>query len=181
MKKTFLMLGLMLLPTVALAAPNFSGTWQRNNANSDPDPYPLYWITRPGPSMGGGRNAINLMTVHQKGNTLQVADPQHPLRNYTLDGQPHTRPTDNMLSKASVTANMQGDNVVIDTTQPYGQMPGNITLKEKEVWALSPDGKTLTVTITRDIPAKQATLKEVYERTKDEGDALCSAGCVTVK
>lgn len=177
MKKALLMLGLMLLPTVALAAPNFSGTWLRNSANSDPAPYPLYWITRPGPGFAG-RNNKTYITVQQDADTLQVSDSQHPVRKYTLDGKPHSRVTDNMMEKAVVTAAVQGNDLVIDTTKPYGSMPGNVTLKEKEVWSTSPDGKTLTITITRDTPARQKTIKEVYDRTKNMDDTLCSAGCV---
>ena len=181
MKKMLLMLGLVMLPTMAMAAPDFSGTWIRNNANSDPDAYPLYWITRPGPTMGGGRNAQFLMSVHESGDSLQVGDSEHPMRNYTLDGKPHTRATDTMLQKAVVTADAQGNDVVIETTQPFGGMPGNATLKEKEVWSLSPDGKTLTITLTRDLPARQQTMKEVFSRTEGDATALCSAGCVVLK
>lgn len=179
MKKTLMMLGLMLLPTVAMAAPNFSGTWLRNGAKSDPDPYPLYWITRAGPEFHG-RNFKYYMYVSQKAATLQVSDPEHPVRNYSLDGKPHSRITDNMMAKAVVTAAMQGNVLKIDTTQPYGSMPGNVTLQQKEIWSLSPDGKTLTITITRESPARTETLKEVFDRTQGMDDTLCSAGCVVL-
>ena len=179
MKKTLLMIGLMLLPTVAMAAPAFTGTWLRNSSKSDPDPYPLYWITRPGPGFHG-RAFKYLMYVSQKGDTLQVTDPEHPVRNYTLDGKPHSRTTDNMMAKAVIIANVQGNDLVIDTTQPYGSMPGNVTLQQKEVWSLSPDGKTLTITITRQSPARTKTLKEVFDRAQGKDDTLCSAGCVTL-
>ena len=67
---------------------------------------------------------------------------------------------------------------MVDTVEPYGGMPGNATLKIKEVWSLSPDGKTLTITTTRDVPAKLETYKQVYNRTQTQPAALCSAGCV---
>jgi hypothetical protein len=60
-------------------------------------------------------------------------------------------------------------------------MPGNVTLKVKEAWSLSPDGKTLTITTTRDIPARHQEYKEVYTRTQDQSGTICSDGCVTRK
>lgn len=180
MKKTLLMLGFMLLPTLAMAAPNFSGTWVLDNAVSDPNPYPLFWITRAAPQFYGRFKM--LMTVHQNGDSMQVVDSERPVRNYTLNGEPQTRPTDTLLEKAVVTAKWQGDDLVIETTKPYGGMPGNITLKQTEEWSLSPDGKTLTVTITRDSAARQKTLKEVYNMTQsEEGKVLCSDGCIMTK
>ena len=179
MKKQLLMLGMIFLPAMAMAAPDFNGTWALDKTASDRAPNDMYWLTRSGPTMGGGRgNAEVLMTVQQNGKTLQVSDSQHPMREYAVDGSSHTRATDTGIQKATVNANWQGDNLVIDTTEPYGGMPGNAILKVKEVWSLSPDGKTLTITTSRDVPAKQQTYKEVYTRTQANGAELCSAGCV---
>jgi len=100
------------------------------------------------------------------------------VRNYVLDGKAHTRTTDTGIEKAVVTAAMQGDNLVIETAEPFGGMPGNDTLKVKEVWSLSPDGKTLTIITTRDIPARHQEYKQVYTKTQDQSGAMCSAGCV---
>lgn len=182
MKKLFLMLAMIFLPTLAMAAPNFNGSWAKDNAKSDPAPNAMYWLTRAAPTMGGGRgNAVVMITVHQDAGSVQVSDPQSVMREYTLDGKPHTRATDTGIEKAVVTANLQGDNLVIETVQPFGGMPGNATLKVKEVWSLSPDGKTLTITTTRDLPAKQQTYKQVYNRTQTMSSAICSAGCVALK
>jgi len=179
MKKKLLMLGMTFLPAVAMAAPDFNGTWALNKANSDPAPNAMYWLTRSGPTMGGGRgNAEVLITVHQDATGMQVADSQTAKREYTLDGKPHTRATDTGIEKAVVTAGLQGDTLVVETTQPYGGMPGNATLKVKEVWSLSPDGKTLTITTMRDVPAKKQAYKQVYNKAQDQPSAICSAGCV---
>jgi hypothetical protein len=121
------------------------------------------------------------MTVSQNGDTMKVTDIERPIRHYILDGKPHVRPTDTTLEKATVTADVQGSDLEIDTTEPYSGMAGNVTLKEKEVWSLSPDGKTLTVTITRDTPARQETLKEVYDRAQGDATTICSDGCITVQ
>jgi len=104
------------------------------------------------------------MTVQQEGNSLQVTSPQGETRKYTVDGKPYTRPTETGIEKAVVTAGIQGDTLVVATTQPYGGMPGNVTLQMKEVWSLSPDGKILTITTTRSIPAVEKTYKQVYTR-----------------
>ena len=226
MKKRFLMLGMILLPTLVMAAtPDFSGTWARDGANSDPVPNQLYWMTRQGPAAapraggpagfgggaplggaaaagapaagpraaagpgaaaaGGPRRAApaTLLTIHQDAKTLHVDDPQSTIHQYTLmaDGASHTNPMDTNIQKAAVTAQFDGNNLVVETTEPFGGMPGNVTSKTKEVWSLSPDGKTLTITTTRDVPARHEEYKEVYTRTQDQRGAICSDGCVVPK
>jgi hypothetical protein len=123
------------------------------------------------------------MTVHQDARTLHVDDPQSMIHEYTLnaDGTAHTEPMDTGIQKAQVTAQLQGDNLVVETTEPYGGMPGNVTLKVKEVWSLSPDGKTLTITTTRDVPARNQEYKEVYTRTEAQPGTICSDGGMTRK
>jgi hypothetical protein len=200
MKKQLLMLGMImiLLPTLAMAAtPDFSGTWARDSANSDPVPDLSYWMTRVAPPAprppGGGAAAgggggqrpapVVLLTIHQDAKTLHVVDSQSLIHEYTLDGDgsPHTKPMDTVIQKAEVTAKLQADNLVIQTTEPFGGMPGNVTMKVKEVWSLSPDGKTLTITTTRDIPARHQEYKQVYTRTQAQLGTICSDGCVVPK
>ena len=188
MKKHALMLGMILLPTLAMAAtPDFNGSWVRNPADSDPMPNQMYWVTREvGGGGGGGRGgrggrgggAEVTLTVQQDAKTLQVSQSNEIARKYTLDGKAHTRPTDTGIQKAEDTAHLEGDSLVIDTAEPFGGMPGNATLKIKETWSLSPDGKTLTITTTRDIPARHQTFKEVYTKTQAQPGAICSAGCI---
>ena len=161
------------LPLLAMAAPNFSGSWVQDSAKSERVPEPL-WLTRApaGGRGGGGRaggpggrgNAEVLMTVQQDANSLQVTNLQGAIRKYPLDGKPYTSATETGVEKAAVTADLQGDTLVIATTRPYGGMPGNVTLQVKEVWALSPDGKVLTVTTTHTTPAVEKTFKQIYNR-----------------
>ena len=185
MKKQLLMLGMILLPTLAMAAaPDFNGSWVRNAGSSDAAPNQMYWMTRGGATMGGGggRGAAEvILNVHQEGKNLNVAESNEVVRKYTVDGAPHSRPTDTGVEKAVDTAAMQGDNLVIETTQPYGGMPGNAMLKVKQVWSLSPDGKTLTITTTRDVAARQQAYKQVYNWTQPKAGEICSAGCVVPK
>ncbi len=166
---------LFALPVVASAAASFSGSWVKDNSKSDPVPNLQYWLTREPDSGGagggrggrGGRGGPGAgpvpMMVQQDGNSLQISDAQGA-RKYMLDGKPHAHPTDTGVEKAQVTANMQGDTLVIQTTQPWGGMPGNVPLEIKEVWSLSPDGKTLTISTMRSSPAEKKSFKQVYER-----------------
>jgi hypothetical protein len=187
MKKQLVIFGMILLPSLAMAAtPDFSGTWSRSAANSDPAPNLMYWMTRAAPAApragGAGQRAPEvLLTIQQDAKGLHVSETNAIVRDYTLDGAPHTRDTDTGIQKAVVTAKVQGDTLEIDTTQPFGGMPGNATLTIKEVWALSQDGKTLTITTTRDVPARQQTYKQVYNLTQAQPGAVCSAGCVVLK
>ena len=203
MKKQLLVLvlGMMFLPILATAAtPDFNGSWVRDDASSDPVPNTTYWLTMAGGrgaaptggrgtaagsgvgiAPGGGRGFAPqqvVLSVHQDAKNLQV-QLQGVTHDYSLGGKPQTMPTDTGIEKATVTANLQGDTLVIDTTQPYGGMPGNATLDVKEVWSLSPDGNTLTITTTRDVPAEKQTFKQVYNRTQAQPASICSAGCIT--
>ena len=119
------------------------------------------------------------MTVQQDAKSLRQQSPKASCAITFWTVSPHTRTTDTGIQKAEVTAKLQADNLVIETTGPFGGMPGNVTLKVKEVWSLSPDGKTLTITTTRDIPARHQEYKQVYTRTQAQPGAMCSAGCVT--
>jgi hypothetical protein len=152
-----------MLPALASAA-DVSGVWVRDAAASNPFPDTMYWLVRAPPG-GGGGNRPFVMTVKQDPASLVVtAQDLLPMRKVDLDGKPHVIPTGTLIQKATVTANNQADAVVITTTQPFGGMPGNAPLTIKESWALSPDGKTLTVTSVRSLPARTATDKQVYKR-----------------
>jgi hypothetical protein len=187
MKRHILMaLGAAFLASPAVAAADLSGSWFKDNAKSDPVPPTLMLRDQPqgrgggggggamgrgGPGAGGGgrgggrgANAPMPMVVAQNGSSLQVTESQGGVRKYALDGKPHTIEMDTGVQRASVTAAWEGDALVISTTEPYGGMPGNVTAQVKEVWSLSPDGKTLTIATTRTIPAVERTYKEVYSR-----------------
>lgn len=156
-------LGIALLPMMATAA-DFNGAWVRDAAQTKAVPYPNYWRTRAPLSTGGGGNNAYVMNVQQTGESVQVSDPQHPQRIYALDGKPRVAPTDTGLAKVTTTATMNGETLSIATVQPYGGMPGNVPMRASETWALSPDGKVLTVTTVRDLPAQKQNFTEVYTR-----------------
>ena len=155
----------LLLPAMAFAEPDFSGTWVRDGAKSDVVPNTMYWLTR-GVEAGGGRGRNNqiVIEVQHSAGRMQVADPARPPRTLMLDGKPHAVPTDTGIQMATVIATMQGDTLTVSTTQPFGGMPGNATLKITETWSLSPDGKVLTVRTDRELPAQRQSFNEVYIR-----------------
>lgn len=167
------LLGLLGLSVLLTAAQNFSGSWVRDAAKSDQAPNEQYWLTREpnsGGAGGGGRGgnrggaAEVVITVQQDANSLTVTSPQGVVQKYTLDGKPFSKTTDTGMAKAVITAGIQGDTVVISTTQPWGGMPGNASLEIKEVWSLSPDGKVLTVTTNRNTPALKNSYKTIYNK-----------------
>ena len=86
------------------------------------------------------------------------------MQKYTLDGKPFNKTLDTGMAKAVISAGIQGDAVVISTTQPWGGMPGNASLEIKEVWSLSQDGKVLTVTTNCKTPALQNSYKTIYNK-----------------
>ena len=165
MKTRFLMMIAVLVPAIAFAEPDFSGTWVRDGAKSDVVPNTMYWLTRGVEAGGGrGRNTQTIIEVQQSAGRMQVADPARPPRTLMLDGKPHAVPTDTGIQMATVVATVQGDTLTVSTRQPFGGMPGNATLKITETWSLSPDGKVLTVRTERDLPALRQTFNEVYNR-----------------
>ena len=143
----------------------FSGTWVRDGAKSDVIPNTMYWLTR-GVDAGGGRGRNNqtVIEVQQSAGRIQITDPARPLRTLMLDGKPHEVPTDTGMQTATVVATMQGEILSVTTTQPFGGMPGNLTLKITETWSLSGDGRILTVKTERDTPALRQAFGEIYNR-----------------
>lgn len=157
------LLAMSLVPAMAAAA-DFSGAWARDPARSKPVPYPNYWLTRSPPTGGGNPNAAFVLRVTQTPTSVQVTDPLHPQRVYQLDGKARVSRTDTGMAQVTTTATMAGDGLTVTTVQPFGGMPGNVTMKATESWALSADGKELTITTVRDTPAMSQRFVEVYKR-----------------
>jgi hypothetical protein len=155
----------LVTPGVAMAAPNFSGQWVRDRANSPAQAYPTVWTVRTPPQFPNGNNpAPFLVQIQQNGNTLQVTDNAHPQRTYVLDGKPHVAPADTKIVQATTIATVKDDTISVAITQPYSGMPGNVSTTETQIWSLSPDGKVLTISTVRESPAQRAAYAEVYTR-----------------
>jgi len=164
MKKTIMMMtmAVAMLPAFAMAA-DVTGVWVRD-AKSDPMPDTMYWAVRVPPALPPNNPQEFVLTVKQDAAALVVTNPARKMRNIAIDGRPHVTPTDTGLQKATVTAVNQPDALVITTLQPFGGMPGNAKLTVRETWKLSPDGKVLTVTTVRQLPARTATDTQIYNR-----------------
>ena len=105
---TMVGLALLALPTLAIAAQNFSGSWVRDDAKSDPTPNLQYWLTREpnsGGAGGGGRGgggggnrggapAPTVIAVQHAANSLTVTSPNGAVQKYTLDGKTFNKTTD---------------------------------------------------------------------------------------
>ena len=158
-------IAVVLLPATVLGQAGFSGTWVRDGAKSDVVPNTMYWLTRGVEAGGGrGRNTQTVIEVKQTAGRMEVADPARPPRTLILDGKPHEVPTDTGIQKATVVTTVQGDTLNVSTSQPFGGMPGNATVKITEIWSLSPDGKVLTIRTERELPASRQAFSEVYNR-----------------
>jgi hypothetical protein len=159
-------LGLAVLPSLAMAA-DFSGAWVRNAQQSDPQQYPLYWITRDVPTPGGGfgpGGAPAPVMVRQTATNLQVVDPNRPVRNYVLDGAAHSGPADEGVTQLTTTAAVRGETIVVAKVGTYSGLPGSVTTTTTDTWALSADGRTLTISSVRSSPARTETFKQVYTK-----------------
>jgi len=157
---------LALGPGAAEAAPNLSGTYVRDNAQSSPAPAPpLYWIVRAPPAQpGNGRGPAVSIELQQAPGALKVTLPGPLERTYKLDGRPHPMPAETGILPPTATASEGPDSIVVVTTQPYSGMPGSVTLKTTDTWTLSPDRKVLTLTTVLESPARTETFKAVYNR-----------------
>lgn len=167
MKKKIMMIAMAaaMLPALATAA-EVAGVWVRD-AKSDPFPDYMYWLTR-GVTSGGGGNANQefVLTVKKEGGNLIVTNPQRRMRTVALDGQPKAVKTDTGIQTATVTAVDTPAELVITTKQPFGGMPGNAELTIKETWTVSPDGTVLTVTSSRQSPARTTVDKQIYNAAR---------------
>jgi hypothetical protein len=164
-KQIMIALGMALLPALAMAA-DFNGSYVRNAAASQPAAFPVYWITRnaPQPGGGGGGGGETVIVLKQSATTLQITEPNRALRTFMLDGRPHVVNAEAGVAKQTVTASLQGDNVVVNTVLPYAGLPGGVTTNVSDTWSLSPDGKVLTLTTVRATPALTTTTKQVYDK-----------------
>ena len=167
MTTRLLMVVAVLVPAMAFAEPDFSGAWVRDAARSDVVPNTMYWLTRGVEAGGGrGRNTQTVIDVQHSAGRMRVTEPTRPLRTLIVDGKPHAVPTDTGIQMATVVATVQGDTLTVSTTQPFGGMPGNVSLKITETWSISPDGKVLTIRTERETPALRQSFSEFYERRR---------------
>jgi hypothetical protein len=154
MKKCFTvvaMLAMTFLAAQAQAATNFTGEWKLNLAKSDYGPIQQFapeFMTR---TIKHDDPALQIST-HQKGSAGEVTTELK----YTTDG----KPTENKSANAKGSAKWDGDKLVVDSVRDVN----GTELKAHDVWALSADGKGLTVTSHVVAPQGEFDITLVFDK-----------------
>ncbi len=133
------------------AKPDFSGTWKLNSAKSDfgPIPAPDKWerkVTHQDPSLK--------YTTTQAGQQGEMTTDTA----FTTDGKETTNKMFGQDMKGA--AKWDGDNLRIDQK---GEFQGN-EISIAETWALSPDGKVLTISRKINSPQGELEMKLVADK-----------------
>jgi hypothetical protein len=136
-----------------LAQPNFGGSWMLNAAKSQYGAFPA--------------PDVMLRTIEHSGATLKMSTYQKGAQGevsseltYTTDGAPSV----NGASRGA--ARWQGDALVIESSREVD----GARLTQRELWTLSPDGKTLTVVTRVTLPQQgEFEVKQVFEKAPQAG------------
>jgi hypothetical protein len=142
----------LLLASTAFAAPNLNGDWKLNIAKSQYGSMPApVAVTRKIKQDGLNLSMSTFQKTAQREGTSEL--------HYTTDGKECVNKVTSGESKG--TAFWAGDNLVIQSSQ---QIQG-AELKSREVWVLSADGKTLTITTHLSLPQQgEFDVKQVFEK-----------------
>ena len=136
---------------IRAAAPNLAGEWKLNLAKSDYGKFPA-------PSSMTRKIAHNgaklVFSTTQKGAQGEVTSNLV----YTTDGKEVINQVSGGESKG--TAQWIGDKLMIDSSR---ELQG-ATLKQKDIWTLSPDGKMLTVDSHVSIPNGEFDVKQIFDK-----------------
>jgi len=168
MKKTLLtILGFVMMPLVAVAQPDFSGSWVPNVGLSEPAENELYMYGR----LDNDPVRQPDLMIEQEGDTVEVYEDSRVLTRYAIpalyvaDGLERTVTVENTgLTEQQMTSAWVDNKLVIDIVKPWGGMPGNVMLNTREEWMLSPDGSKLYITTQHNSPAKNIAYTVVYDR-----------------
>lgn len=142
---------ILLLAGTVYAAPNLTGEWKLSLAKSDYGAFPSpLAMTRT-----VTHNGINL-ALHsvQKSAQGEVTSDYK----YTTDGKESVNKVQGGESRG--TAQWIGDKLMIENAREFQ----GVTLKEKQIWTLSPDGKTLTIDSHVTVPNGEFDVKQVFEK-----------------
>lgn len=132
-------------------APNLSGEWKLNLSKSNYGSFPA--------PLGATRKIVQSglklsMTTIQRGPKGEVTSQL----NYTTDGKESVNPSPGGESKGS--AQWIGDKLMIESSR---EIQGTV-LKQKEIWTLSADGKTLMIDAHVSLPNGEFDVKQVFEK-----------------
>ena len=136
---------------VRAAEPNLSGEWKLNLAKSDYGKFPTpLSVTRKIDHTGSKL----LFTTMQKGAQGEVTSKLA----YTTDGKESVNEVAGGESKG--TAQWIGEMLTIESSRVFQ----GATLKQKEIWRLSSDGKVLTIDSHVSIPNGEFDVKQVFDK-----------------
>lgn len=141
-------LALLLVAMPLIAEPNFTGSWMLNLSRSQYGQFPAPEVMLRSVIYSPG--AIS-MSTYQKGSQGEVTTELK----YSTDGKLTVN------GDSSGTARWQGDVLVIESSR---ESQGT-KLTQRDQWSLSPDGKTLTVSIHVKLPNGDFDVKQVFEKT----------------
>jgi hypothetical protein len=166
-------LGAMLVvaAAVANAAPNLTGTWVLDRAQSEfAKPDAEGGKGRQGGHHGAAGRGDAKMTVAQDGNTLTVTrimardgKERKFTETYTLDGTEHA--TKNRRGAVTTKALYEGDRLLVNTSYAMTTKDGERQMSRSSVWTVSPDGQTLTIQTTMQGPRGERQMKTVYQKS----------------
>lgn len=136
---------------VSAANPNLAGEWKLNLAKSDYGKFPTpISVTRKIDD-----NGLKLVSsTTQKGAEGEVTSKL----TYTTDGKESVNEVAGAQAKG--TAQWIGGMLIIESSREFQ----GATLKQKEIWRLSPDGKVLTVDAHISIPNGEFDVKQVFDK-----------------
>jgi hypothetical protein len=83
---------------------------------------------------------------------------------FTLDGKENTNPAGMGRGEFKSKTKLDKDKIVTQGNQKLETPRGEIEFEIKEVYSLSPDGKVLTVQVTRNTPMDENTYRQVFNK-----------------
>ena len=135
----------------AAAEPNLSGEWKLNLAKSDYGKFPTpISVTRKIDQNG----STLIFTTTQKSSQGEV----NSKLAYTTDGKESVNEVAGGQAKG--TAQWIGGMLIIESSREFQ----GATLKQKEIWRLSSDGKVLTIDSHVSIPNGEFDVKQVFDK-----------------
>jgi hypothetical protein len=144
MKRVVLLIAMSL---AAMAEPNFAGNWILNVSKSQYGQFPAPEVMTRSVQM---QPSQILMSTYQKGAQGEVTTQL----SYSTDGKPSKNGTSSGIAK------WDGDTLVIESARDSQ----GTKLMQREVWLLSPEGKTLTIQSHIKLPNGDLDVKQVFEK-----------------
>jgi hypothetical protein len=137
------------LPIAAFGIQDFSGTWALNQENDQ------------------AANLQSRLSITQQENMFRIKSSLTPVqREYIVDGTERQRAS--AIGASIYTAKWDGEALVIDETLDAKTPFGGTKVTTHEVWSISSDRQTLTVTRSSINPNRNVTARQVYAKVASQ-------------